>query len=88
MKIQLLNRAPVEVEQTWEGVTRKRSQQWCVLEIDGLPTAFHVTCDPGKELPPGQYTLDPKSFNVQNGRLTIQRVVLAPVEAHAKAKAA
>lgn len=81
MKIQVLNRPAIEVEQTWEGVTRKRSQQWCVLEIDGLPTSFQITTDPGKEHPPGLYELDSKSFNVNNGRLSVQRVVLRPLTA-------
>jgi hypothetical protein len=79
MKITVLNRKPEEIETTWEGVTRKRVQQWAVIEIDGLPTSFQITNDPGKDLPPGEYTLGAKSFNVQNGRLTIQRVVLDPV---------
>lgn len=79
MMIQVLPRPVEEIETTWDGVTRKRAQQWCCLVVDGLPTAFQYTTDPGKSLPPGDYELDPKSFNVQNGRLTMQRVVLKPL---------
>lgn len=79
MRIQVLARAAEKIQTTWEGVTRDRVQQWCLLEIDGLPTAFQITSDPGKEMSPGDYELDPKSFSVQNGRLTVSRVVLRPV---------
>ncbi len=79
MRIQVLNRAPEKITTTWEGVQRERVQQWCLLEIDGLPTSFQVTHEPGKELPPGDYELDPKSFSVANGRLQVTRVVLRPL---------
>lgn len=79
MKIQVLNRAAEPFESTWEGVTRQRVKQWCLLEIDGLPTAFQITVDPGKEHPPGEYVLAPESYSVSNGRLTMSRVVLHPV---------
>lgn len=79
MKIQVLNRAPEHVTTTWEGVERQRSKQWCLLEIDGLPTSFQVTVDPGKEYAPGEYVLAPESFAVTNGRLTMSRTVLVPV---------
>lgn len=83
MRITVLDR-PVEAIQTiWEGVTRDREQQWCLLEIDGLPTSFQITSDPGKSHKPGLYELDPKSFSVTNGRLTVTRVVLRPVKAAA-----
>lgn len=85
MRIQVLNRAPEKITTTWEGVQRERVQQWCLLEIDGLPTAFQVTHEPGKELPPGEYELDPKSFTVTNGRLQVTRVVLRPVAPKGKA---
>lgn len=88
MKIQVLNRPAEKIQTTWEGVTRDRVQQWCLLEIDGLPTSFQITGDPGKEMAPGDYELDPKSFSVQNGRLTVQRVVLRPVAARPASKAA
>lgn len=84
MKIQVLNRAAEQVETTWEGVTRQRSKQWCLLEIDGLPTSFQITVDPGKEYAPGEYTLAPESFAVSNGRLTMSRAVLVPVVAQVK----
>lgn len=87
MKIQVLPRPAERVQTTWEGVTRDRVQQWCLLEIDGLPTAFQITNDPGKELSPGDYELDPKSFSVTNGRLTVSRVVLRPVLPSKKAAA-
>ena len=84
MKINVLNKAVEKVQTTWEGVTRDRVKQWAVLEIDGLPTAFQLTLDPGKELPPGEYTLAPESFAVTNGRLTMSRAVLVPLHAALK----
>ena len=87
MKISVLNKPAEPFQSTWEGVTRDRVKQWAVLEIDGLPTAFQLTVDPGKELAPGPYTLKPESFGVTNGRLTMTRVVLAPVEVAVKAVA-
>lgn len=79
MKINVLNKAVEPFQSTWEGVTRNRIKQWAVLEIDGLPTAFQLTLDPEKQLSPGEYTLAPESFAVQNGRLTMPRAVLVPV---------
>lgn len=79
IKITVLNRAFENVQTTWEGVTRDRVKQWCLLEIDGLPTAFQITVDPGKEYAPGEYSLAPESFAVSNGRLTMSRAVLVPV---------
>ena len=84
IKIQVLNRASEQVQTTWEGVTRDRVKQWCLLEIDGLPTAFQITVDPGKEYAPGEYSLAPESFAVSNGRLTMSRAVLVPVAVPAK----
>lgn len=80
MKIEVLKRAPEAVQVTFDGVTRDRVKQWCMYEIDGLPTSFQVTVDPGKEYAPGTYTLAPECFGVTNGRLTLSRVVLIPVE--------
>ena len=79
MKITVLNKAVEPFKSTWEGVTRDRVKQWAVLEIDGLPTSFQLTLDPGKELAPGEYTLAPESFAVSNGRLTMSRAVLVPL---------
>lgn len=79
MKIEVLNEAPEEFESTWEGVTRKRMRQWCVITIKGRPSSFQVTVDPGKEYPPGDYQLAPESFSFTNGRLSVTRVVLAPM---------
>ncbi|WP_266170759.1 hypothetical protein [Dyella subtropica] len=84
MKIKVLDRAPEQVQTTWEGVTRDRVKQWCLLEIDGLPTAFQITVDPGKEHQPGEYELQPESFAVSNGRLTMSRVVLRPISQSVK----
>jgi hypothetical protein len=84
MKINVLNKAVEPFESTWEGVTRQRIKQWAVLEIDGLPTAFQLTLDPGKQLLPGEYTLAPESFAVSNGRLTMSRAVLVPLTAQIK----
>lgn len=84
MKIQVLKRASEMVQTTWEGVTRDRVKQWCLLEVDGLPTSFQITTDPGKEYAPGEYTLAPESFGVTNGRLTMTRVVLVPAETQVK----
>lgn len=89
LAIKVLNKAAEPFESTWEGVTRQRVKQWCLLEVDGLPTAFQITVDPGKEHQPGDYTIAPESFSVTNGRLTMSRVVLLPVAAAAaKPKAA
>lgn len=79
MKITVLDREPEQVQTTWDGVTRDRVKQWCVLTINGLPTSFQITNDPGHHLPPGEYRLGAGSFNVQNGRLVMQRPVLEPV---------
>lgn len=84
MKIKVLDRAPEQVQTTWEGVTRDRVKQWCLIEIDGLPTAFQITVDPGKEHVPGEYMLAPEAFGVTNGRLTLSRVVLVPVHVQVK----
>ena len=87
LTIRVLDR-PAELQVTkWEGVERRRSAQWCTLEIDGLPTSFQITTDPGMEYAPGLYDIDPKSFSVQRGRLTIERLVIRPVAAAAKAVA-
>jgi hypothetical protein len=86
MKIQVLNKPAEHTTTTWEGVTRQKIKQWCVLEIDGLPSAFQVTLDPDKELPPGEYTLAPESFGVQNGRLSMSRPVLVPLASAAAAR--
>jgi len=80
MKIQVLKRAAEQVQVTFDGVTRDRVKQWCMYEIDGLPTSFQVTVDPGKEYAPGEYMLAPECYGVTNGRLTLSRVVLIPVE--------
>lgn len=80
MKITVLNRPVEKVTQTWEGVSRERVQQWAVIEIDGLPTAFQLTNDPGAELKPGEYELSAKSFAVTNGRLTMNRAILVPLK--------
>jgi hypothetical protein len=84
MKIEVLNRKPEQVQTTWEGVTKDRVKQWCLMTVDGLPTAFQITLDPGKEYDPGEYTLAPECFGVTNGRLTLNRVVLVPVAVQAK----
>ncbi len=81
MKIEVLNEAPEEFESTWEGVTRKRMRQWCVITIKGRPSSFQVTVDPGKEYPPGDYELAPESYSFNNGRLAVTRVVLSPLVA-------
>lgn len=87
MKITVLPRPIEDTESTYDGVTRLRSKQWCVLEIDGLPTAFQVTTERGKSYPPGEYDLDGKSFSLTNGRLQVTNVVLRPAVA-ARAPAA
>lgn len=79
MKIEVLNEVPEQFESTWEGVTRKRVRQWCVVTIKGRPSSFQVTVDPGKEYPPGDYELAPESFSFNNGRLSVTRVVLSPL---------
>jgi hypothetical protein len=79
LKIEVLNEPAEEFESTWEGQTRKRVRQWCVITIKGRPSSFQVTVDPGKEYAPGDYELAPESFSFNNGRLSVQRVVLAPL---------
>lgn len=79
MKIEVLNETPEEFESTWEGVTRKRVRQWCVITIKGRPSSFQVTVDPGKAYPPGDYELAPESYSFNNGRLAVSRVVLSPL---------
>ncbi|THD06468.1 hypothetical protein [Rhodanobacter lindaniclasticus] len=79
MKIEVLNETPEKFESTWEGVTRQRVRQWCVVTIKGRPSSFQVTVDPGKEYPPGEYELAPESFSFNNGRLSVTRVVLSPL---------
>lgn len=81
MKIEVLNEAPEEFQSTWEGVTRNRVRQWCVITIKGRPSSFQVTVDPGKEYAPGDYQLAPESFSFNNGRLSVTRVVLTPLVA-------
>lgn len=88
LSIKILPKAPEEVTTTWEGQSRQRLKQWALLEVDGLPTAFQVTREPGDALPPGDYTLAPESFGVMNGRLQLSRVVLVPVSARASAAVA
>lgn len=87
MKIKVLDRPVEPFQSTWEGVTRDRVKQWALFEIDGIPTAFQLTHEPGKELSPGEYTLAPESFGVTNGRLSLGRVVLNPVAHAAKVSA-
>ncbi|MGN6234948.1 hypothetical protein [Dyella sp.] len=84
IKINVLNKPSEPFQSTWEGVTRDRVKQWAILEVDGLPTAFQLTVDPGKEHEPGEYTLAPESFGVSNGRLVMTRAVLKPVAVIAK----
>jgi predicted acetyltransferase len=85
VKITVLNKPVEKFQSTWEGVVRERVKQWAVLEIDGLPTAFQLTLDPGKEHKPGDYTLATESFVVTNGRLTMSRAVLVPIATLASA---
>jgi hypothetical protein len=80
MKIKVLNKAVEPFVSIWEGKSSNRIKQWAILEIDGLPTSFQLTLDPDKQLAPGDYTLAPESFAVANGRLTMPRAVLVPVD--------
>jgi len=82
----VLNRAAEKVTTEWEGVKRDRVQQWCLIEIDGLPSAFQVTVNPGEEFKPGDYELDPKSFSVERGRLSMPRAILRPARPVVAAK--
>lgn len=84
LTIQVLPRKPEIYDATWDGVTKQRSRQWAVMTVDGLPTSFSITTEPGKEYPPGDYVLGPESFGVSNGRLSLSRVVLKPVKPAAK----
>ncbi len=88
ISVEVLDRKPELFESTWDGVTRQRSRQWALIHVDGLPTAFNLTTEPGKEYPPGKYALGPESFGVQNGRLSLSRVVLKPVQVKPAARTA
>lgn len=84
MKFVVLDMPVEPFESTWEGVTRQRVKQWAQYSIGPLITSFQLTLDVGKHLPPGEYTLAPESFAVNNGRLTMPRAVLVPLVASAK----
>lgn len=84
--IEVLDRKPEIYEATWDGVTRQRARQWAVITVDGLPTSFSITSEPGKEYAPGRYFLGAESFGVANGRLSLSRVVLRPVVQKTAAK--
>lgn len=80
MQIKVLDRPAEKVNVTWDGKTSERYNQWALIEIDGLPTSFTVTRNTEAELyRPGEYEIDPKSFGLQNGRLTLGRVILRPI---------
>ena len=88
LNIEVLNRkAELDVFER-DGVRREFSKQWCTATIDGLPLSFQISGQVGAELKPGMYTLDMRSFGVVRGRLTLERVVLAPVDAKPVGKAA
>ena len=78
MKITVTPREPEAAKFERDGNVRNYFKQWAVLEVDGLPTSFEVSND--EPLAPGEYELSPKSFGVQNGRLSISRVVLVAVK--------
>jgi len=86
LSIEVLNRkAELDVFER-DGVRREFSKQWCTATVDGLPMSFQISGAVGAELKPGQYQLDARSFGVVRGRLTLERVVLAPVDAGAVRK--
>ena len=85
MKIMILPRPPEPATFERDGTVRHYFKQWAVMEVDGLPTSFEFSSDEG--LPPGEAVLSPKSFGVQNGRLTLTRATLIPVAKSAAPKA-
>lgn len=62
-----------------DGVVRHYFTQWASVDIDGLIQSFQFSSD--EPLPVGPAALDPKSFGVMNGKLSIGRVKLVPVKA-------
>jgi hypothetical protein len=81
MKISVLAR-PVEVSKfTFNGETKESRKQWCVVEVDGIPTAFQTFLrDDDEPYKPGEYDLAPGAFGVVNGGLTLNKYLkLVPV---------
>jgi len=81
MKISVLPRAVEESRFTWEGVEKTSRKQWCVLEVDGIPTAFQTFLrDDDEPYKPGEYDLAPGAFGVVNGGLTLNKYLkLVPI---------
>lgn len=73
----VLGREPEAQKFEREGVVRHYFTQWASVEIDGLIQSFQFSAD--EPLPAGPATLDPKSFGVMNGKLSIGRVKLLPL---------
>jgi len=84
LKIEVLPRKPELDVFERDGVRREFSKQWCIATVDGLPMSFQISGNVGAELKPGQYQLDARSFGIVRGRLTLERVVLVPVEEPAR----
>ncbi len=77
----VLKREPEPAKFERDGVVRNYFNQWASMEIDGLIQSFQFSTD--EPIPAGPATLDPKSFGSMNGKLTLGRVKLIPVNKQA-----
>jgi len=72
-------------EREWEGVKRTSYAQWAQLQQGGFVLSFLVQHNNESDvLKPGKYQLDPTSFSTKNGRLSVERVRLQPLQASSK----
>lgn len=80
LQIMILARAPEAARFEREGLPpRDYFKQWATVEVDGLVNSFEFSSD--EPLPAGPATLDPRSFTITNGRLTLGRLKLVPLVA-------
>jgi hypothetical protein len=84
LKITVLGREPEPATYEGNGVVRHYFKQWATVEVDGLVNSFEFSSD--EPLPAGPATLDPKSFAITGGRLSLARVKLVPLRVVAAAK--
>lgn len=88
MQIKIMQPDVERISRVWEGVERISYNQWAVLQQGGFVMSFIVSHQNEKDaLPVGEYVLDPSSFSSKNGRLTVDRVKLAPGRAAPVSKA-
>ncbi|AHX16263.1 hypothetical protein CH75_09100 [Dyella jiangningensis] len=84
--ISILPREPEPARFERDGVVRDYFKQWATVEVDGLVNSFEFSND--EPLPAGPATLDPRSFTITNGRLTLGRLKLVPLAKPAQPSAA